>query len=57
MFKSVTDEPWLTVFVDLVQEEQFKLKQELAGLAIELNMEAQKGHTQEDTYQRQIILS
>ena len=34
----------------VLQEEQLKLKQELAELAISMNMEAQKGRTQDVTY-------
>ena len=32
------------------QEEQFRLKQELAELAISINMEAQKGHQQDTDF-------
>lgn len=34
------------IIISLLQEEQFRLKQELADLSIKLNMEAQKGRKQ-----------
>ena len=42
------------VYVVIIQEEQFRLKQELAELAIALNLEAQKGRQTDIDYQRSI---
>ena len=39
----------------LLQEEQFRLKQELAELAISLNMEAQKGRVQRVTHKEYVL--
>ncbi len=43
---------YFVMYFDFIQEEQFKLKQELAELAISLNMEAQKGRQQEADFQK-----